>query len=222
MWIKVCGIRDVGTAMAIAGFGVDAIGLNFFAKSPRSVDRATASAIVNALPTAVEAVGLFVNHAIGDVLETASECGLKTVQLHGDEPPEFLAQLQAACPELKLLRAFRIGAEGCREVATYLTECARLRVCLAGCLIDARVTGEYGGTGQTAPWDLIADQYDPARWPKLILAGGLTPTNVAQAIEKTAPYGVDVASGVESAPGVTDLELVQRLISEARRSRLIV
>ena len=217
MWIKVCGIRDVGTALAIARFGADAIGLNFFTKSPRSIDRARAIEIVNALPTTVEAVGLFVNHAIDDVLETAAECGLNTVQIHGDEPPEFLAQLQAARPDLKVLRAFRIGDEGCRDVATYLAECARLRVCLSGCLIDARVTGEYGGTGQTAPWDLVADQYDPARWPRLILAGGLTGTNVAQAIEKTVPYGVDVASGVESAPGVKDLDLVQRFISATRR-----
>ncbi len=217
MWIKVCGIRDVGTALAIAHLGADAIGLNFFAKSPRSVDRATATQIVNELPTHVEAVGLFVNHAIEDVLETAARCGLLTVQIHGDEPPEFLAQLQAARPEIKVLRAFRIGNEGCRDVATYLAECLRLRVCLAGCLIDAKVAGEYGGTGQTAPWDLIADQYHPARWPRLILAGGLTPTNVAQAIEKTAPFGVDVASGVESAPGVKDLDLVRQLISESRR-----
>ena len=216
MWIKVCGIRDVATATAIAQFGADAIGLNFFAKSPRSIDRATAIAIVQSLPTHVEAVGLFVNHAIEDVLETAAQCQLRTVQIHGDEPPEFLAQLQAARPDLKVLRAFRIGDEGCRDVATYLAECALLRVCLAGCLIDARVTGEYGGTGHRAPWDLVADQYDPARWPRLILAGGLTPTNVAQAIEKTVPFGVDVASGVESAPGVKDLDLVQRFVSAAR------
>ena len=138
------------------------------------------------------------------------------MQLHGDETPEFLAELKSRCPNLKMLRAFRVGNEGCREVAEYLAECRKLGVCLAGCLIDSRVTGSYGGTGHTAPWDLLADQYDSARWPRLILAGGVTPDNVAEAIQVTAPYGVDVASGVESAKAVKDLELVKRFIAAAR------
>ncbi len=217
MWIKVCGIRDLPTAQSVAELGPDAIGLNFFSKSPRFVDLATAKEIAANLPPSVESIGLFVNHELHDVLDTATHCGLKAVQIHGDEPPEFLAQLKAEQPSLKVLRAFRIGSEGCRDVAKYLEECRRLQVCISGCLIDARVDGVYGGTGHTAPWDLIADQYDSARWPHLIVAGGLNPANVAEAISKTLPFGVDVASGVESAPGTKDLSLVQRFIAAARR-----
>ena len=220
MWIKVCGLRDVETATAVADLGVDAIGLNFFAKSPRSVSREVAQQITAALPQHVESIGLFVNHSLDDVLMTATTCGLDCVQIHGDEPPEFLAQLKESNPQLKLLRAFRVGDEGCRDVADYLATCRQLGVCLSGCLIDAKVAGAYGGTGHTAPWDLLADQYDAARWPRLILAGGLNPSNVAAAIAKTQPFGVDVASGVESQPGLKDLSLVRRFVDEARRSQV--
>ncbi len=218
MWIKVCGLRDVATAVAVAAERCDAIGLNFFAKSPRSVSRSVAQEIAAVMPENVEVVGLFVNHSLDDVLMTAATCGLDTVQIHGDEPPEFLARIKEAAPQLKLLRAFRVGAEGCREMAGYLAECRRLGVCLSGCLVDAKVDGAYGGTGHTAPWDLLAEQYDAARWPRLILAGGLNPSNVAAAIQKTQPFGVDVASGVESQPGLKDLSLVRRFIDEARRA----
>lgn len=220
MWIKICGLRDKETALAVAQLGADAVGLNFYAKSPRVVSREVAQAIAAALPDHVESVGLFVNHSLDDVLMTAATCGLDTVQLHGDESPELLRQLQEANPTLKLLRAFRVGSEGCQEVAEYLAECRRLGVCLSGCLIDAKVEGSYGGTGHTAPWDLLADQYDAARWPRLILAGGLDLSNVATAIARTLPFGVDVASGVESQPGLKDLSLVRRFIEAARRADL--
>lgn len=222
MWIKVCGLRDLATAAAVAELQVDAIGLNFYAPSPRYVSKDIATEIVRRLPASVDGVGLFVNHALNDVLETAEQCALKTVQIHGDEPPEFLAAIKANAPSLKVLRAFRIGAEGCRDVASYLAECRRLNVCLSGCLIDARVEGAFGGTGHTAPWDLIADQYDPARWPRLIVAGGLNAANVAAAIARTTPFGVDVASGVESVPGTKDLALVRQFVAAARSQAVSV
>lgn len=220
MWIKICGLKDVETAARIAALGPDAIGLNFFAKSPRSIDVVTATTIVAALPEAVEAVGLFVNHSLDDVLAITEQTSIETAQLHGDESPEFLAELKARRPELKLLRAFRVGDEGCGDVADYLARCHELNVCLAGCLIDARVEGSYGGTGHTAPWDLLSDQYDAARWPRLIVAGGLNPANVAEAIRITAPFGVDVASGVESAKAVKDIGLVKEFIAAARATEL--
>jgi len=216
MWTKICGIRDLDTALAVVDAGADAIGLNFFARSPRSVAPADAAAIVRALPEAVESVGLFVNHSVSDVQQTVECCKLTMVQIHGDEPPEFLAELQSRLPDLRLLRAFRIGADGCSPVADYLAECRRLKVSLAGCLADARVTGSFGGTGHTLPWDLLVEQYDSAGWPRLVLAGGLTPENVARAIEVAAPWGVDTASGVESVPGVKDLDRVRRFIASAK------
>jgi phosphoribosylanthranilate isomerase len=218
MWIKMCGIRDVETATQIARLNPDAIGLNFFAKSPRNVDIETAARISSTIPAAIERIGLFVNHAAGEVLDICERCAIGTAQLHGDETPEFLAELKSTRPDLKLLRAFRVDAtDGCSEIADYLVKCGQLGVTLDGCLVDSRVEGEYGGTGHTAPWDLLADQYDSRGWPRLIIAGGLTPENVADAIRVTRPWGVDVASGVESSRGVKDVSLVERFI-EATRS----
>ena len=218
MWVKICGIRDVETAEQVVSLEPDAIGLNFFAKSPRCVERSVAAEIASTMPSNVEAVGLFVNHELQDVLDTIQQCGLTTLQIHGNEPPEFLAELKATSPELKLLRAFRVDDRGLGDVGDYLCECRELEVCLAGCLIDSRVDGEYGGTGHTAPWDLLADQYDAARWPRLILAGGLHPGNLADAIRVTNPFGVDVASGVESERGVKEMALVRDFIQAARQA----
>ena len=218
MWVKICGIRDVATAEQIASLGPDAIGLNFFVKSPRCVDRSVAAEISAILPAEVESVGLFVNHELNDVLDTVAQCGLTMIQLHGDEPPEFLARLKGCSDDASILRAFRVDDRGLSDVAEYLAECRKLDICLAGCLIDSRVDGEYGGTGHTAPWDLLADQYDADRWPRLILAGGLHPGNLADAIRVTNPFGVDVASGVESERGVKDLTLVRDFIHAARQA----
>jgi phosphoribosylanthranilate isomerase len=218
MWVKICGIRDVKTAEQVVSFKPDALGLNFFAKSPRFVERSVAAEIAAILSPAVEAVGLFVNHELNDVVDTAQQCGLTTLQIHGDEPPEFLAELKGCSADVRILRAFRVDDRGLVEVADYLAECRKLDVCLAGCLIDSRVDGEYGGTGHTAPWDLLADQYDADRWPRLIVAGGLHPGNLADAIRTTRPFGVDVASGVESQRGVKDLTLVRDFIQVARQA----
>ncbi len=218
MWVKICGIRDVETARVVAGLRPDAIGLNFYAGTPRCVSPEIAVQIVEAVAGPVEPVGLFVNHSLADVQRITEQCRLGTVQLHGDESPEFLYALQESRPDLHLLRAFRVGDEGLGEVAEYLDECGRLDVHLAGCLIDARVDGKYGGSGHTAPWDLLRDHYDSNRWPRLILAGGLTADNVAEAIETVRPDGVDVASGVESSAAVKDLPLVERFIKAAREA----
>ncbi len=221
MWTKICGIRDLETAAKIAALKPDAIGLNFFVKSPRRVDVETAVKISEALPSDIERVGLFVNHSNEDVLQICRECSLGTAQLHGDETPEFLAELQTADSDLKLLRAFRVDADsGCAEIEEFLARCEVLGVTLDGCLVDSRVEGEYGGTGHSAPWDLLRGQYDSRRWPRLILAGGLTPDNVADAICIVSPVGVDVASGVESSRGVKDLNLVADFIEAARRASL--
>ena len=100
MWVKICGIRDVETAEQVVSLEPDAIGLNFFAKSPRCVERSVAAEIASTMPSNVEAVGLFVNLELQDVLDTIQQCGLTTLQIHGNEPPEFLAELKATSPEL--------------------------------------------------------------------------------------------------------------------------
>jgi phosphoribosylanthranilate isomerase len=219
MWVKICGIRDVSTANQVAALKPEAIGLNFYAKSPRCVPRATAKQIAANLPQTVQAVGLFVNSSVAEVVDAAAECGLTMIQLHGDESPDFLVALQQQLPGTPLLRAWRMGNE-LHDLSEYLGECRRLNVTLAGCLIDAKVAGSYGGTGQTPPWNVLRTAYRRDDWPPLILAGGLSAENVAAGIEAVQPWGVDVASGEESSPGVKDLARVERFIAAARQERI--
>ncbi len=217
-WIKVCGIRDVAAAEAAALAGASAIGLNFFAKSPRVVTPADAAHIVSVLSASVtRPVGLFVNHSRDEIESITTQVGLTAIQLHGDETPAFIHDLHQRHPDWAILTAFRIG-DSLQPVAEFLAECETLNVRLAGCLLDARVDGSFGGTGAVAPWELIARDYDRTNWPPLILAGGLTPDNVAVAIKTVRPMGVDTASGVESSPGVKDTKLLTRFVAEAQRA----
>jgi phosphoribosylanthranilate isomerase len=212
MWIKICGIRDYETAEAVAECGPQAIGLNFHEKSPRYVTPAMATEIVVRLPRSVEPVGVFVNHSAGEIHSICRRCDIGIVQLHGDEPPETVAAL----PQFRVIRAFRVGVAGLGEIATYVDRCRRLGAIPWACLVDARVEGSYGGTGETAPWELIGREYDFTGWPPLILAGGLHAGNVAAAIRGVRPWGVDVASGVESAVACKDESLVRKFVESAR------
>lgn len=211
MWVKICGVRDVETARGVAASGGDAIGLNFYSPSPRSVTLSEAQEIVKGLPSGVMPVGLFVNHPLGEVFDIARNCGLQMLQLHGDETPEYLAELQG----FDLIRAFRIGDGDFGVVDRYVAECARLGVKLWGCLIDAHVAGSFGGTGAKADWEGLKGATKEG-WPRLILAGGLTPENVAEGIRTVGPWGVDTASGVESAPGVKDASKVAEFVRRAK------
>lgn len=214
MWVKICGIRTVEGARQAVEAGADALGFNFYAASLRHVEPTTAAALVRDLPDAVEAVGLFVNHPLDEVRRIATLCGLKTLQLHGDESPGYLRELS----DFSLLRAFRVGAEGLGEVADYLAACQAIGVKLKACLVDAKVAGAYGGTGRLAPWELLRTTWNTADWPPLVLAGGLAPDNVAEAVTTVRPWGVDVAGGVESSLGVKDPSRMVRFVAEARRA----
>jgi phosphoribosylanthranilate isomerase len=221
MWTKICGIRDVSTAKAVAALKPSAIGLNFFAGSPRHVAVDQAVEIVRALPADVEAVGVFVNHSAAEIDAICARCGLRTAQIHGDEKPELLAEVSLRSPGLQLVRAFRMGVEGLSPLGEYLEACAKLGVKLRACLVDAHIAGQYGGTGQTVPWGILRKEYRRDIWPPLILAGGLTPENLADAIRAAEPWGVDVAGGVESSPGVKDLARVERFLAAAiEKSRI--
>jgi len=217
MWIKICGLHDITTAQEVVKLSPDAIGLNFFASTPRAVSVDVAAQIVAQLPKKTEPVGLFVNHSLDEIDATTRQCRLPTVQLHGGEPVQLLADLNSRAI-LKIIRAWRLGAEGLDSLADYFDSCCKLGVNVAACLIDARVDGMYGGSGKTVCWELLNEQYRHDQWPPMILAGGLHPGNVAEAIERVRPWGVDVASGVESAPGTKDLKLVEQFIREARRA----
>ncbi len=216
MWVKICGIRDAATAARVAALRPDAIGLNFYARSSRCVTPSIAQEITAELPDSVAAVGVFVNHSWEEIVPLATACRLAMLQLHGDEPPEFLAELQSQLPAIPLIRAWRMEND-LTDLRNYLVECEHLRVRLAGCLIDAKVSGSYGGTGHRPPWDVLRRDYPYDTWPPLILAGGLTPDNVIDGIRRVQPWGVDVASGVESSPGVKNLEGVAQFLRHARR-----
>lgn len=209
LWIKICGIRDVETAVRVAGLGADAVGINFYAGSPRHVaDVETAAAIVEALPAGVEAVGVFVNHTAAQIREICTATGLSTIQLHGDEPDSLIDELS----DLQVIRAIRVGEDVAAQTAALLAGYTNLTRPPSAWLVDARVPGAYGGTGQTLDWTQLAPEQRRG-WPQLILAGGLTPGNVAEAVAIVRPDGVDVASGVESAGGVKDLHLVEQFIA---------
>jgi len=211
MWVKICGITNPETAVQVANLKPDAIGLNFYRGSKRVIAPEQASKIVAMLPDGVEPVGLFVNHSLDEVRGITKACGINTIQLHGDESPEFCAELS----EYNILRAFRVDESGLSEAGQYLSRLGELGVQLQSCLVDARVAGEFGGTGHTAPWDVLRDHWDSG-WSPLVLAGGLSAKNVADAVRVVNPHGVDVASGIESAPGEQDLEQVAAFIAAAR------
>jgi phosphoribosylanthranilate isomerase len=220
MWVKVCGIVNQSTAAKLAGLPAgdrpDAVGLNFYPGSRRCVDVRTAASIVAALGEAIEPVGLFVDAPLQQVVSLHDELGLPTLQLHGDESPEYVAEVQQACAQVRVLRAMRVGEEGLGELEDYLERCRALGVVLDGCLVDARVEGQPGGTGQSPPWSLLATGYLTARWPPLLLAGGLRPDNVGRAIREVSPAGVDTAGGVENEDGDKDLAAVVRFVRNAR------
>ena len=201
------------TAQAVAQAGADAIGLNFYAQSPRVVAPEMAADIVAALDGAAEPVGVFVNHSVAEIQAICRQCGLRTIQLHGDEPPEQLAELSR---DYRVIRAFRVGAEGLQSAILYLDACRRLEAKPWACLVDASAPGQFGGTGKTAPWEALALEYKSAEWPPLILAGGLRADNVSQAITTVSPWGVDVAGGVESSVACKDGALVRQFVLSAR------
>ncbi len=215
-WIKICGVKAVATAVAIAKLRPAAIGLNFHPPSVRFVTDDVARDIVAAVGTTVEVVGVFVNEPLETILRRVASFPLTSVQLHGDEPVEFVAALQKAAPRVRLYRAFRYGVAGMMPIAEELAALTSAGVDLAGLLIDAAAPGQYGGTGQTVDWDRLRVELQGRTLPPLILAGGLRPENVGRAYEMVAPWGVDVAGGVEAEPGVKDLNRVAAFITAAR------
>lgn len=217
-WVKICGINDVASAVRVADLRPNAVGLNFYSGTPRAVSVDVARQIVEALPASVTPVGVFVNHTVEKIVRICRRCRLQTVQLHGDEPPQMLAELQKRLPKASLIRAVRLGREDAGLLNKYLEECTSADVSLCACLVDARVEGKYGGTGQRPPWESLFADVRPDGWPPLILAGGLTADNVAEAIRRVRPWGVDVAGGVESSPARKDLRQVARFISSAREA----
>ncbi len=217
MWVKICGIRDELTADRVAQLGPDAIGLNFYPKSPRFVARENAIRIGAQTGDRVQRIGVFVNQSAQEIADLANACRLDGVQIHGDESAAQIAEISHAIGSLPIYRAWRMDGDSLSGLMEHLAECQTLGVVFAGCLIDSRVAGAYGGTGHTVPWEALSKAYQRDQWPPLILAGGLTADNVAMAMTAVQPWGVDVASGVESSPATKDLDLVARFVENSRR-----
>lgn len=217
MWVKICGVTSIAQAADIAAMRPDALGLNFYARSPRSVSPEVAAKIREVVPSSIQLVGVFVNSSAAEIARIVRAVGLDAVQLHGDETVTDAVLLRDTIPEVPLVRAIRVGSEGLDALQSHLEEADTANLRYRDCLVDARHEGAYGGTGKTAPWDLLRIGYAPG-WPGLILAGGLTPANVAQAITAVRPRGVDTASGVESSPGMKNLDLCEQFLQAARRT----
>jgi len=203
--IKICGIKTLDDALAAIDLGADLIGFNFYPKSPRYVEVGVCRGIMSKVRNIgrVTCVGVFVNVSVDEIHATMDTCGLNLAQLHGDETVEFMESLQE-----KSFKAFR-------GIPTDVNSFARSDA--PAFLVDASVKGLYGGSGVTADWDGAAKL---AKKCPLLLAGGLTPENVAEAVSRVKPWGVDVASGVESAPGKKDpsrMKAFVRAVREASR-----
>jgi phosphoribosylanthranilate isomerase len=206
--VKICGVKSVEEVRMAADAGADAIGLNFHAPSPRYVDPHVAAPLIRALPPFLTAVGVFVEQPVRQMCALAYQLGLRSVQWVGREPPT-----DDTYP-FGLIAAFRVQlAADLNVVRAYVEQMRTAGRAPGAVMIDAHVPGQYGGTGQAAPWDLLAG-FDPG--VPLILAGGLTPENVAEAIRIVRPYGVDVASGVEASPGRKDPQRVRQFVEAVR------
>lgn len=221
MWTKICGVTTTESALAVRDARASAVGLNFYNGSKRFVSVSTAKEIAkffrcqNPDERPLDVVGVFVNSPVSDISCISDDVGLTAVQLHGDETQDMICRLHDARPDLLIIRAFRVSME---RLDDHLQTIDRLHqsVPLAACLVDTYVAGEFGGTGVTVDLRIPARYLQQAR-PRLILAGGLTPENVAGIVEQAAPWGVDTASGVETAPGIKHRVRCASFVFEANR-----
>ena len=204
--VKICGIRNLEDARFAAQSGADAVGFVFWYMSPRRVDPELAAAITAELPESVLRVGVFVDAPRDEIERVSRQVGLDLLQLHGEEPPEALEGLSRPA-----LKAVRVGPRFKAEEALRYSKAAQ------GIVVDTRLPGETlmpGGTGVPFDWSLVANLAKQV--PFLMLAGGLSPTNVAQAVRAVRPDAVDVSSGVERMPGRKDPERVKAFIEASR------
>jgi phosphoribosylanthranilate isomerase len=196
--VKICGVTNLDDALGAVEAGAAALGFNFYPRSPRFVQPAQAATIVSRVPRSLCTVGVFVNEPRERVAAIAAQVGLTALQFHGDEPPEFCQTWTQ-----KVVKAIRVqGPDTAQRARAYDVDFI---------LADAYLEGYFGGTGRRVALRFL-EGFDRAR---LILAGGLTPENVAEAVRTVRPFAVDVASGVEHVPGKKDVALMRRFIERA-------
>jgi len=199
--VKICGITHLEDAHAAVEYGADAVGFVLYRQSPRFIEPSQVQNIISKLPPYVTAIGLFVDEEVSVIQKTVESCGLDMVQFQGNESPEICNPFQQ-----RAIKAIHVKNE---ESLFHLSQFH-----VRAFLLDTFLEGEYGGTGKQFDWDL-AVKAKP--FGTIILAGGLTPENVREAVQKVRPYGVDVSSGVEGAiKGKKDHEKIKRFIEEAK------
>lgn len=205
--VKICGITNIEDARLALQLGADMLGFNFYEKSPRYIAPQEARRLIDELPEGAENVGVFVNMEDYRVDEHIDLLGLGAAQLHGDEDADFVSSLRRYT-DATIIKAFRVGPGFSVEL---------IRDSPAdSILLDAFAQGQYGGTGERFGWSIATDAAKLR--PELIMAGGLTPANVAEAVRTVRPYAVDVASGVESAPGKKDPAKLEAFIANAKQA----
>lgn len=221
MWVKICGIQTMKAAVAAAEAGADAVGF-IFAPSRRQITVERAESLIMGLPTQLQKVGVFVDATVEQMQRIVEEAHLTAIQMHGSEPPAWIEQVS-----LPVIKAFRIRSSGDLAILPAYGRAAAL-------LLDPYVEGQHGGTGQTLDWRLAVEAADLLEQagiplaqpgepltvgrPRLILAGGLTPDNVEEAIRQGRPGGVDVSSGVET-DGQKDVDKIYDFVLLAKEGR---
>lgn len=205
MRIKICGITQVEQGKAIADLGATALGFICVPTSPRYVSLSQLKTITEPLPSTVDQIGVFANAAADLIVQTVSQTRLTGVQLHGEESPEFCFYLKRCLPDVEIIRALRIRTNNA------LVESEAYFNCVDTLLLDAYHPHVFGGTGKTLDWDRLACFTPPLPW---LLAGGLKPDNVSEALSLLSPCGIDLSSGVERSPGDKDLEKVKKLFQQ--------
>ena len=200
LFVKICGITALSDAVHAVEHGATALGFVFWPPSPRCISPERAAAIAAALRPGVQTVGVFVNEGVDGIRRVAEQTGITMIQLHGDEPASYADEL--AWPVLRATTVESIE----RTAAAWPAETTFV--------MDALDPVLRGGTGRTVDWGRAAEA---ARSWRIVLAGGLTPDNVAEAVDTVRPFGVDVSSGVEDAPGVKNGDKVARFLASARR-----
>jgi phosphoribosylanthranilate isomerase len=203
--VKVCGMTNLKDALVAVEEGADAVGFIFYKKSPRSVTMKIVREIILELPPFVDTVGVFVDETAEQINKIADSCNLDMIQLHGDESPTFCKRIRR-----RVIKAFRVkDMQSVKKLSSFQ---------VSGFLLDTFSKDLHGGTGKVFDWNLAlpAKKFGP-----IIMAGGLTPNNVQQAIRQVRPYGVDVCSGVESEPGIKDHKKIKAFLKNVKAGRKI-
>ena len=204
--VKICGITNLQDALLSVKLGADALGFNFYAKSPRYIAPGDAGRIIEQFKPGILKVGVFVNETLEKIVGTATAVNLNAIQLHGDETPDFCSEVNAGT-KLDIIKAFRVtGKFNIEEVLEYNVDAV---------LLDAYSSNGRGGTGETFNWDIACKVRKIC--PKLYLAGGLSPQNIAHAIATVRPFAVDACSRLEREKGLKDAQKLKSFFAEVNR-----